>query len=166
MRLERRRQPLVGEQGRVDPTSEVPQVIQRVRGGTLEPVEQCSGLGGIALDHRPRQLELNGERDELLLRAIVQVPFDLPALVVLRRNEATSRRPELLDQEHVPKHEAGLRGEVVHQVLAGAAQWLGGRHRDRERTQALTSMLHVDEGASRWVSVGGPDRGGMELAPR
>jgi hypothetical protein len=90
LRLERGRQSLVGEQRRIDPTREVPEILQRVRRGALERVEQCSRLRGIAFDHRSRQLQLDRERDELLLRAIVQVPFDLPALVVLRRDETPS----------------------------------------------------------------------------
>ena len=95
----------------------------------------------------------------------MQVPLDLPALVILCGDEPAARRPELFDQEDVPQHEARLGGEVVHQVLPGAAQRFGRRHRDRKGTQALTSVLDVEEDIGGGFGIQGPDRHGMELPP-
>jgi hypothetical protein len=45
----------------------------------------------------------------LLLRPVVQVPFDLPSFVVLRGHESLPRRSQFFDQPNVPQHQTGLR---------------------------------------------------------
>ena len=74
-------------------------------------------LGRVAIDERVGQSELDAERDELLLRAVVDVPLELAPLVVLRGHQPLPRRAQLLDQAHVAKHGSGLGGEVAHQPL-------------------------------------------------
>ena len=72
----------------------------------------------IAFDHRVGQPELDGQSDELLLGAVVDVPFDLASLFVLRGDQPLTRRAELLDQANVAQDEARLGREVFHQLVA------------------------------------------------
>ena len=61
------------------------------------------------------QAELDAERDELLLGAVVQVPLDPLPLVVLGLHEPSPRGPQVVDgglqlggQPDVAQHEPGL----------------------------------------------------------
>jgi hypothetical protein len=58
---------------------------------------------GISDFHEP---ELYGERHELLLGAVVQVPFEPPSLLVLGVNQSLARRAKLFDQPDVPRTSA------------------------------------------------------------
>ena len=74
------------------------------------------------------------ERDELLLRAVVQVALELAALLVLGVDESLARGAELLDvvhellgERHVPHHQPGLRGEVADELLLRRRDRVAGR---------------------------------------
>ena len=54
-------------------------------GGRLQPVAPTLGIG-VELGLGPAQV--HGQRDELLLRAVVQVAFDAPPLGVARLQDA------------------------------------------------------------------------------
>ena len=60
--------------------------------------EQLLHLRGVAFGDLLGQPELHGERHELLLRAVMEVPLQPAALLVLRGDEPLPRRPELLDR--------------------------------------------------------------------
>ncbi len=62
-------------------------------------LEERLRRGRIGVDDLPCQLELDGERDEMLLSAIVEVALDPAAFGVTRCDHAFSRRAELLDFE-------------------------------------------------------------------
>ncbi len=81
-------------------------------------------LIGIALDELLEQAQLDGESDDLLLRAVVEVPLELPPLLVLRSHESLAGGAQLLDVVHqllcqrdVSHHESRLRRKVAHEPL-------------------------------------------------
>ena len=53
------------------------------------------GGGGVGVDLGPHEPELDAERDEALLRAVVQVTLEPPALGVARCDDALPRGPQL-----------------------------------------------------------------------
>ena len=126
----RGRQSLVGQQRRVDTAGQGPQVVQ----GRVQPGPELAGhlpdltgvIGGVV-----EQPELDVERDQLLLGAVVQVPLDPLALGVLRFHQPSSGRPQLVDgglqlggQRGVAQDEARLRRQVPQQLSSAAGQRL------------------------------------------
>jgi hypothetical protein len=89
-----------------------------------------------------RHPSLHGERDQLLLRAVVKVPLETPTLLVLRGDQALAGGTEILDEPGVPKDEARLRGEIVEKLLLdrreALVRWLG----QGERAEDLAVMPH------------------------
>ena len=110
---------------------------------------------GVPVDQRACELELHGQRDELLLRAVVEVALDLAALLVLRGHEALARAPQVLDQCGVPQHEAGLRGEVGDQPLLGRA---------RSARRAASSIDSAPSSSPWWRT--GTEAVGAGVGPR
>ena len=58
--------------------------------------EQTVRRSGVALDQLAREPELHRERNEMLLRAVVQVALDLAARLVGRRDDARAGRAQFL----------------------------------------------------------------------
>ena len=144
---------MVGEQRRVDPAGQGAQVIE----GRAEPGPQLAGklpdFGGI-FGGVVEQGELDGERDQLLLGAVVQVALDLLPLGVLGLHQPPPRRPQIIDaglqlggQGDVAQHQPGLGGQVGQQLV------FGGRHRLARR------LLHGDR-AEQLIPVADRDRPG------
>ncbi len=100
-------------------------------------------LSRVAIDQRVGQPELDAERDQLLLGAIVDVPLELAALGVLGRDQSLARCPQLLDQTNVAQHRTGLRGEVAHEPLPRRVQRIVRRHLDGEGPQQRSLMTHL-----------------------
>jgi hypothetical protein len=145
LRLERRAETLVGQERGVDPAREVAQILERgVRLGAELRRELAIPLGVLARGLF-QESQLHRERNQLLLGAVVQVPFDLASLVVLRGHQALARRSQLLDQTDVPQDRACLGGEIVHELPAGRIERIVRRHRDLEGTQFFTLMNDRDE---------------------
>ena len=96
--------------------------------------------------------ELHRERHELLLRPVVQVPFELAALLVLGGYQALARRSEVLDQLHVAEYEPRLGCEVPDQALLRRVHRVARRHRDRESAEQLIAVADRNEGLT--VDVG------------
>ena len=80
-------EPLVREERWIDPAGQVPEVLERLGRVALKVREHRVGARLVLADQRVRQLQLHGERDELLLCAVVDVALDPPALLVLRCDE-------------------------------------------------------------------------------
>ena len=59
---------------------------------SLEPGQEFARLRRIPINHRVGQPELHTERDELLLRPVVDVALELAPLSILGGDEALSRR--------------------------------------------------------------------------
>ena len=64
-----------------------------------------------------RQTELHGERDQLLLRPVVDVALQLAGARVLRRHDPPPRLAQVLHQRDVAEDEPGLRGKVAGEAL-------------------------------------------------
>ncbi len=90
-------EPLVGQQRGVDPAGQGPQVIER----GVQPAAELAGdlpdfagvFGGVF-----QQGELDGERDELLLGAVMKVPFDPLPLLILCPHQPPPRRLQIVDR--------------------------------------------------------------------
>ena len=80
---ERRDQPFVGEERRIDAAREVAEILDRLARRRLEVREHRLRLLRIAFDEPFGQPQLDRERDELLLRAVVEVALELASLLVL-----------------------------------------------------------------------------------
>ena len=113
----------VGQQRRVDPAGEVAQVFQRAGGVCFEVAEDRPGLGRIRGDGGLGQLELDGQGDQVLLGAVVDVAFQPPPGLVLGGDQPLPGGAQVLDQPGVGQRQPGLGGDVGDQLLArlGAA---------------------------------------------
>ena len=96
-RLERGAQAAVGEHRRVDAARELAQLLQRER-ELLRRVRRGSRrrAPGSERELALREAERERERDEPLLRAVVQVPLEPPPLGVGRLDEPHARAAELV----------------------------------------------------------------------
>ncbi|MFN8233033.1 MAG: hypothetical protein U0V56_06065 [Actinomycetota bacterium] len=145
---ERRRQPAIGQQRRVDAAGQVAQVLEGRRRLVADLGEQRASPFRIALDQSVGELQLDRERDQLLLRAVVDVALQASSLVVLGLHDALLRglqlrqpRLQVLGETHVPQHQAGLGREVDDQLLVGRRDRIAGGLRDRERAEELAALL-------------------------
>ena len=181
LRLERLGQAPVGQQRRVDPAGQVAQVLQRVLRVVEDAVERLA-LPLLVLTDQPfGQPHLHRQRDELLLRPVVDVALQPSPLLVLRRDQPLARRAEVLDQPEVLQDQPGLRGEVGEQLVLLGQDRIVRRLRDGERAEQLApvadrrrrrrtsgnagsaSSLRRDR---RFAARGhGPRRGRTHLAP-
>ena len=123
MCLQRRDQALVGQQRRVDAAGQIPQVVERSVQAVSHYWRELPD-GGRVVGGFLQQPELDRERDELLLRPVVQVPFDLPPLGVLGFHQPAAGRPQLVDQCGVAQDKPRLRRQVPQQLVLGAGQRL------------------------------------------
>ena len=135
-----------------DPPREVAQVVQRARGVELDLLGHLARFLRIAFRELLEEPELHGERDELLLGAVVDVALQPPALLVLRSDDPLPGRAQLLDQPHVPEHQARLRREIIHQPPLGRIHRIVRGHRDGQRPEELALVEDFDRG------VGGRER--------
>ena len=115
----------VGEHRRVDAVRERPQLLERLVHLVLELAQALDAALGIAPDDLLGQLELDPQRDEPLLGAVVQVALD-PAPLVLgagrdagaRELQLAHRRLGLGGQPLVLEHDGGHRGAGLEQLRA------------------------------------------------
>ncbi len=163
LRGERRAEPLVGEQRRVDAPRQVPKGLERVLRVRPDLGQHRLHALGVAVDEALREALLDGERDELLLGSVVQVAFERLRALVLCRDDAPARLAELLDQPNVAEHEGRLRRDVAEQPLAVGRERLGGRRHDRDRAEQLRSVPDRERplrlGERRQLRSRGRDRG-------
>ena len=107
-------QSLLGQQRRVDAAGERTQVLERGAQAVLELDRQVLDLAGV-LGGVLQQPEQHAERDKLLLGAVVQVPLDPVAFLVLGAHEPLTRcrqvvdgGPQLGGEPQVAQHQARL----------------------------------------------------------
>ena len=82
-----------------------------------QPVDRRLGLLGIAVHQRSGELELHGERHQVLLGAVVQVAFDRATGLVAGGHDAASRTLQLVGlTPHLVERglERGVEPDVVH----------------------------------------------------
>ena len=70
----------------------------------------------------PGQVEPHGEGHQPLLGAVVDIALQLAALRILRCDESLPRRAEVLDETDVAQNQAGLGGDVVHELPLGLVE--------------------------------------------
>ena len=100
----------------------------------------ASAFCGSFATRRLREPQLHRERDELLLRAVVDVPLELLRALVLRGHDPLARSPELLDEPHVAEHEPGLRRDIEHQPLLLGVHRVVRRHLEGDDRGARPRM--------------------------
>jgi hypothetical protein len=83
---------------------ELAEVLERVGRVPLHVLEHRRRTVGIAGGQLLCETHLHTQRDQLLLGAVVQVPLQSAASLVLCRDEALPRRLELFDQPNVAEH--------------------------------------------------------------
>jgi hypothetical protein len=110
-------EPMVCKQRRVDAAREVAEILECVLDPLLHLAEQLALSGGICSREALRHARLDGERHQLLLRAVVQVAFEAPTLLVLGGDESLARRAQVPEQARVREEEGGLTGQVRHKRL-------------------------------------------------
>src|SRR5581483_9836179 len=91
------REPAVEQERRVDRLGELAKALERLADVLPELVQERACGGRIAVHELTRELEVHGERHEVLLRAVVEVTLDAPALLVGHCGEPGARGAELLD---------------------------------------------------------------------
>ena len=74
---------------------ELPDLVERLADVLAERMQLHAGALGISHQVVLQELELDPERDEPLLRAVVQVPLQAPPLVVGRRQDPRARLAHL-----------------------------------------------------------------------
>ncbi len=97
----------------------------------------------------------------MLLRAVVQVALEPAALLILGRDEALPRCPEVVEpgkeflvQADVLEYQAGLSGEIRDQFLFDGVQSLAALLIDRERAQQLPRVTHGDDCVALHIGQG------------
>src|SRR6185437_3182965 len=95
-RLERRVEPAVAEHRGMNAARELAQLLQGVGELLARGADDLRGPRGIGVDPREREPERQGERDEALLSAVVQVPLEPSPRLVGGDDDARTRRTELL----------------------------------------------------------------------
>ena len=75
----------------MDAARELAQLLERERQLLRRAREHLGGASRIGLDSRLRHPQRQGERDEPLLRAVVEVPLEAPALGRLGLDDARAR---------------------------------------------------------------------------
>nr|WP_228431103.1 hypothetical protein [Baekduia soli] len=104
----RRREATVGQDRRVDPAGQLAQLGQRAGEPLAQPVDHRRELRVVA--HAPaQQAQLQRERHELLLGAVVQVALDAPARPVGGLHDPQARLAQLLQT----RPQVGLQALVV-----------------------------------------------------
>jgi hypothetical protein len=96
----------------------------QLRGGATKTLGErwVGGRVQALLGHADRQ----GDADQALLGAVVDVALQAAALLVLGGDDALARRPELLNQPDVAQRQAGLGGQVGQQRVLGGGEGLAG----------------------------------------
>ena len=93
-RLQRRPQP-PSVRAAVDPARELAQLLGRLRQVGERGVEQLLSAGGFVVQPGSRHAQVEGQLHEPLLRAVMEVTFQLASRFVRRLDDPHPRRPQL-----------------------------------------------------------------------
>jgi len=149
--FESRGQTLVGEQWRIDTARQVAERFQRLVGIGLQLDQRRLCLHRVAVEEHLSQTELHLERDQVLLRAVVEVAFEAAALLVLSADQPLPGGAQLVEthlqiggEADVLEDEAGLMGEIIEELLLHRGELLTGALDDAERPQKLRLLTDGD----------------------
>ena len=150
LRLERRGEPLVGEQRRVDPAREVAERLERVVGLRLQLRDQLVGLGRVAIERAlrragaspPARRAVAGRRRGCCVRA-----GGVPRRRRRRCAVGTSRSSSI--RRTLRSTSPACDGEIADQPLLGRRHRVVRRHRDRDRAEQLALVAHLERSVPR-----------------
>ena len=144
LRPDRCLQPFVRQERRIDPSCQIAEILERLMGLGFDLHQDVRDLRRVALGELASEPRLHRQRDELLLRAVVDVALEPATSLVLRGDQAFLRGlqlvealPQLFVQPDVAQHEPRLSGEVGDQLLVRGRHGVARRLADRERAEQL-----------------------------
>ena len=112
----------VGEDRGVDAARQLAQLVERARELGLGLLEQPGNRVGAPLERALGEPQLQGERDEALLRAVVQVALEAAALGVAGAHDARARGRQLVVRVGVGERLRDEVGEVAQALLGSLGQ--------------------------------------------
>ena len=131
-RSERRRQPALGEDRRMQAAGELAQLLHRHVELPPRAGDELLGPVGVGAELVLEHAELDRERDETLLRAVVEVALEAAALVQSGLEDAKPRRVELLAPLGALEAERDELREVAEATLGVRAERVGRVRRDED----------------------------------
>ena len=185
MGTECRTQSIRRQQRRVDAASELAQVVDGFVGVRLQLCQHWADSAARLAD-RFGDADLQLERDQVLLGTVMQVALDPATLLVLGRHEALpgsakiiEPRQQLSVQANILEDQAGLPGQVAHELLLHRIHRLAAFFHDREGAEQLALVADASHAVTLELrqrairhrqlmadhTVGGR-RGGGEQQPR
>jgi hypothetical protein len=90
-----------------DSPGQLPQILQGILGIGLQSAQEPRGSLRVSFCHSLREPQFHHQRDELLLRAVVDIALQGLGSGVLRAHDALPRSSKLLDEPDVPEHQPG-----------------------------------------------------------
>src|SRR5262249_56453502 len=119
-----RLEPWIGENGRVNPAGELPELFERLIELAVCGGEERPDGFGVRAQARLDQPKLERQRDESLLGAVVQISLQAPALGVARLDDPDTRRRELPVGVGVRERLRNEPGEVGEGPPRARGQWV------------------------------------------
>ena len=124
-RLDRRAQAAVGQDGGMDPAGQLAQLVEALGELVLRLREQLAGGGRVLAQRRLDQAQVERDGDQPLLRAVVQVALQPPALGVAGLDDARAGGGELLVRLGVGDRLRDQLGEVAEAPLGALGERRG-----------------------------------------
>jgi hypothetical protein len=161
-RLERDREAMAAEDGGMDSPSHVPQLLEREPDLTSGRIELLLELG-LVRELLLEQAQPQRQRDQPLLRAVVEIPLEPLALLLSGFDHAGSRSlqlleasPELRVQAPVLERDAGGRADSIEQLVLVVERAVVDQGGD-------TNAVSVDRRRCALVVVGQLDRTAVQI---
>ena len=108
-------QPALGEHGGMDARREIAQLVDRLPGVGERAVDELASAVDVGGEALARELELDHQRDEPLLGAVVEVAPEPSAFRVARLDDPRARGPQRLQ----PGPQLDLQARVLHRQRGG-----------------------------------------------
>ena len=150
-------QAAIREERGIDAVRELPKLLQGGFDVVPKLLEECRCLRRVGAGQLTREAQIRAQRDQLLLRAVVEVALDAAPLGVRRRDDAgaggsdllglplhlVERRLELRVEPDVVQSEADLPGELGEHALVELAEGLAtGPALSHDQPQQLPGVRH------------------------
>ena len=178
--LQRLGQAAVHEQRRVDAVREVAQLLHRVLEVVADLLEHLLRGVGIGVGELARQVHVHGQRDEVLLRAVVEVALDGTALRVARFDDARARGAQLVGlapnlverllerrvELHVVQREPHLARELGERLVVGLAELQRALRPAHDDQAEQLAGVGDRRDPKHLVVLAGQDRGQPDPRPR
>ena len=134
-----RRQAPIGQHRRKDPARKVAQSLERFAKLLSDFRQRSVSLCRVRFDQFLRNANIDRQRNELLLGAVMDISLESPSLAILGSHDPLPRSPQVEVQSHILKRRSGLRGKVQQEFLVCLRHRLtrGLCHRDFANRLAL-----------------------------